>query len=288
MEPRPRTKRKIVVWLLTSFDRSSSPCITPARREVLQHPTNCSEKRPREATRMLAVVRGTLKETPLKLRPTGHHEPRAYDAWVRPRTVDAAATDGGVGGGGGVVAVAFLSGRCLRFLRPQGYHHQWAEEDSNLRFHSLSQEHPGGKVSNSVGEIVAFFGQLFLHCYPTAPKSELCRLDRFQMWPDLIQKAKDGGLDVIQTYVFWNGHEPSPGQVRRSPDLSRSFRRRLLLFHTVCLNFFAFLDLWQYYFGGNYDLVRFIKLVKQAGLYVHLRIGPYVCAEWNLGYEVFD
>ena len=33
------------------------------------------------------------------------------------------------------------------------------------------------------------------------------------MWPDLIQKAKDGGLDVIQTYVFWNGHEPSPGQV---------------------------------------------------------------------------
>lgn len=70
------------------------------------------------------------------------------------------------------------------------------------------------------------------------------------MWPDLIQKAKDGGLDVIQTYVFWNGHEPSPG---------------------------------QYYFGGNYDLVRFIKLVKQAGLYVHLRIGPYVCAEWNFG-----
>ncbi|KAG6534679.1 hypothetical protein ZIOFF_008582 [Zingiber officinale] len=71
-----------------------------------------------------------------------------------------------------------------------------------------------------------------------------------EMWPDLIQKAKDGGLDVIQTYVFWNGHEPSPG---------------------------------QYYFGGNYDLVRFIKLVKQAGLYVHLRIGPYVCAEWNFG-----
>ena len=34
-----------------------------------------------------------------------------------------------------------------------------------------------------------------------------------QMWPDLIQKAKDGGLDVIQTYVFWNGHEPEPGNV---------------------------------------------------------------------------
>ncbi|KAG0455866.1 hypothetical protein HPP92_023654 [Vanilla planifolia] len=71
-----------------------------------------------------------------------------------------------------------------------------------------------------------------------------------EMWPGLIQKAKDGGLDVIQTYVFWNGHEPSPG---------------------------------QYYFGGRFDLVRFIKLVKQADLYVHLRIGPYVCAEWNFG-----
>ncbi|KAK9275813.1 hypothetical protein L1049_023084 [Liquidambar formosana] len=71
-----------------------------------------------------------------------------------------------------------------------------------------------------------------------------------QMWPDLIQKAKEGGLDVIQTYVFWNGHEPSPG---------------------------------KYYFGDRYDLVRFIKLVQQAGLYVHLRIGPYVCAEWNFG-----
>ncbi|KAK3152512.1 hypothetical protein QOZ80_2BG0159990 [Eleusine coracana subsp. coracana] len=71
-----------------------------------------------------------------------------------------------------------------------------------------------------------------------------------EMWPGLIQKAKDGGLDVIQTYVFWNGHEPVQG---------------------------------QYYFQDRYDLVRFVKLVKQAGLYVHLRIGPYVCAEWNFG-----
>uniref|UniRef100_A0A2P2KL66 beta-galactosidase n=1 Tax=Rhizophora mucronata TaxID=61149 RepID=A0A2P2KL66_RHIMU len=71
-----------------------------------------------------------------------------------------------------------------------------------------------------------------------------------EMWPDLIQKAKDGGLDVIQTYVFWNGHEPSPG---------------------------------NYYFEDRYDLVKFVKLVQQAGLYVHLRIGPYVCAEWNFG-----
>ena len=33
------------------------------------------------------------------------------------------------------------------------------------------------------------------------------------MWPDLIAKSKEGGADLIQTYVFWNGHEPSRGQV---------------------------------------------------------------------------
>ncbi|GER57705.1 beta-galactosidase [Striga asiatica] len=70
------------------------------------------------------------------------------------------------------------------------------------------------------------------------------------MWPDLIQKSKDGGLDVIETYVFWNLHEPVRG---------------------------------QYDFGDNKDLVKFVKLVKDAGLYVHLRIGPYACAEWNYG-----
>lgn len=34
-----------------------------------------------------------------------------------------------------------------------------------------------------------------------------------QMWEDIIMKAKDGGLDVIETYVFWNVHEPAPGVV---------------------------------------------------------------------------
>ncbi|KAG5119775.1 hypothetical protein JHK82_034195 [Glycine max] len=71
-----------------------------------------------------------------------------------------------------------------------------------------------------------------------------------QMWPDLIQKSKDGGLDVIETYVFWNLHEPVRG---------------------------------QYDFDGRKDLVKFVKTVAAAGLYVHLRIGPYVCAEWNYG-----
>ncbi|KAH7848772.1 hypothetical protein Vadar_007621 [Vaccinium darrowii] len=70
------------------------------------------------------------------------------------------------------------------------------------------------------------------------------------MWEDLMQKAKDGGIDVIDTYVFWNGHEPSPG---------------------------------NYNFEGRYDLVQFIQTAQKLGLYVNLRIGPYVCAEWNFG-----
>ncbi|KAL8529350.1 hypothetical protein ACS0TY_006679 [Phlomoides rotata] len=47
---------------------------------------------------------------------------------------------------------------------------------------------------------------------------------------------------------FWNGHEPEPG---------------------------------KYYFEDRYDLVKFINLVHQSGLYAHLRIGPYACPEWN-------
>ncbi|PIA35985.1 hypothetical protein AQUCO_03400110v1 [Aquilegia coerulea] len=71
-----------------------------------------------------------------------------------------------------------------------------------------------------------------------------------EMWPDLIAKIKEGGADVVQSYAFWNGHEPVRG---------------------------------QYNFEGRYDIVKFVKLVGMSGLYFHLRIGPYVCAEWNFG-----
>ncbi|XP_057859557.2 beta-galactosidase [Cryptomeria japonica] len=70
------------------------------------------------------------------------------------------------------------------------------------------------------------------------------------MWPGLIDKAKEGGLDCIQTYVFWNMHEPKQG---------------------------------QYNFEGRFDLVKFVKIVQSKGLYVNLRIGPYINAEWNYG-----
>lgn len=47
---------------------------------------------------------------------------------------------------------------------------------------------------------------------------------------------------------------------------------------------FNFLWFVQYNFEGRYDLVKFVKLIGSSGLYLHLRIGPYVCAEWNFGY----
>ncbi|PHT44875.1 Beta-galactosidase 5 [Capsicum baccatum] len=43
------------------------------------------------------------------------------------------------------------------------------------------------------------------------------------------------------------------------------------------------LRVFKYNVEGRYDLVRFINTVQKAGLYAHLRIGPYVCAEWNFG-----
>ncbi|XP_039003307.1 beta-galactosidase 6-like [Hibiscus syriacus] len=71
-----------------------------------------------------------------------------------------------------------------------------------------------------------------------------------QMWAGLIEKAKEGGIDVIQTYVFWSLHEPVQG---------------------------------QYDFSGRADIVRFIKEIQAQGLYASLRIGPFIEAEWNYG-----
>ena len=111
-----------------------------------------------------------------------------------------------------------------------------------------------------------------------------------QMWPDLFQKAKDGGLDVIQTYVFWNGHEPSPGNVMQifiyMNSASIQFINKPFSCFFICFSLIQVsynVEKFQYYFEDRFDLVKFIKLAQQAGLYVHLRIGPYVCAEWNYG-----
>ncbi|PKA46168.1 Beta-galactosidase 11 [Apostasia shenzhenica] len=74
------------------------------------------------------------------------------------------------------------------------------------------------------------------------------------MWPDIMDKAKKGGINLIQTYVFWNVHEPVQG---------------------------------QYDFEGRYDLVKFVKLAQEQGMYVSLRIGPFIQGEWNFGEIIY-
>lgn len=44
------------------------------------------------------------------------------------------------------------------------------------------------------------------------PANQMASIE-LQMWPDLIQKAKDGGLDAIETYIFWDRHEPKRREV---------------------------------------------------------------------------
>ncbi|KAI8616364.1 glycosyl hydrolases family 35-domain-containing protein [Chytriomyces sp. MP71] len=71
------------------------------------------------------------------------------------------------------------------------------------------------------------------------------------IWPDLLARAKAGGCNAVDTYVFWNLHEPKEG---------------VYDFET-----------------GFANLPLFLKLAQEAGLQIVLRIGPYVCAEWNYG-----
>ena len=69
-------------------------------------------------------------------------------------------------------------------------------------------------------------------------------------WADRIRKARQMGLNTIETYVAWNAHAPTP------PEFS--------------------LD-------GGLDLGRFLDLVAAEGMYAIVRPGPYICAEWTNG-----
>lgn len=70
-------------------------------------------------------------------------------------------------------------------------------------------------------------------------------------WRHRIQMAKAMGCNTISVYDFWNFHESEEGV-------------------------FDFTT-------GNHNLAGFIKIVQEEGLWLILRPGPYVCAEWELG-----
>lgn len=71
-----------------------------------------------------------------------------------------------------------------------------------------------------------------------------------EYWRQRIQMAKAMGLNTISVYEFWNMHEPEKG---------------------------------RFNFKGNEDVAKFVKICQEEGLWVMLRPGPYVCAEWEFG-----
>ncbi len=72
-----------------------------------------------------------------------------------------------------------------------------------------------------------------------------------EYWRHRIQMAKAMGCNTIAAYVFWNYHETAEGVY----DFST----------------------------GNKDLAKFISIAQEEGMWVLLRPGPYVCAEWDFG-----
>lgn len=69
-------------------------------------------------------------------------------------------------------------------------------------------------------------------------------------WRDRIRKARQMGLNTIETYVAWNAHAPREGEF----DLT-----------------------------GGLDLGRFLDDVAAEGMHAIVRPGPYICAEWTNG-----
>lgn len=72
-----------------------------------------------------------------------------------------------------------------------------------------------------------------------------------EYWRHRIKMAKAMGCNTIAAYVFWNYHELQPG---------------VFDFKT-----------------GNHNIAEFVKICKEEGMWVLLRPGPYVCAEWDFG-----
>ena len=69
-------------------------------------------------------------------------------------------------------------------------------------------------------------------------------------WDQRIKMCKALGMNTICLYVFWNIHEQQEG---------------------------------KFDFTGNNDVAAFCRLAQKNDMYVIVRPGPYVCAEWEMG-----
>lgn len=70
------------------------------------------------------------------------------------------------------------------------------------------------------------------------------------MWEDLIIKSKNAGLDVIDTYIFWNIHEPTQGNVSLLDLFSYFF---FCIFETSIGDFFNALAF--FWFGISFSII---------------------------------
>ena len=71
-----------------------------------------------------------------------------------------------------------------------------------------------------------------------------------EYWADRLRKLRACGFNTVETVCCWNLHERKAG---------------------------------RFDFSGMLDLAEFIRTADEEGLYVILRPGPYICAEWDLG-----
>ena len=71
-----------------------------------------------------------------------------------------------------------------------------------------------------------------------------------EYWKDRLLKLRECGFNTVETYTCWNLHEPQEG---------------------------------KFNFSGMLDLEAYIDIARELGLYVILRPGPYICAEWEMG-----
>ena len=69
-------------------------------------------------------------------------------------------------------------------------------------------------------------------------------------WEHRIKMCKALGMNTICLYVFWNIHEQKPG---------------------------------EFDFTGQNDVAEFCRLAQKHNMFVIVRPGPYVCAEWDMG-----
>ena len=69
-------------------------------------------------------------------------------------------------------------------------------------------------------------------------------------WEHRIKMCKALGMNTLCLYVFWNIHEQQEG---------------------------------VFDFTGQNDVAEFCRLAQKNGMYVIVRPGPYVCAEWEMG-----